>query len=45
MLLQSSNQNNSKIITAAMEVDEDYRRHRAMLVKELNSPSIERTSI
>ncbi|MDQ6862967.1 MAG: hypothetical protein M3044_04010 [Thermoproteota archaeon] len=29
----------SKILTAAMEEDEDYRRYRAKLEIELNSPS------
>ena len=44
MFLHSSNRSKSKILTAAMEEDEDYKRHRAMLEIELNSPAIERTS-
>ena len=41
MFLQSSSQRKSKILTAAMEVDEDYKRLRAKLEKEIKSASIE----
>jgi UDP-N-acetyl-D-mannosaminuronic acid dehydrogenase len=44
MFLQSTSRRKSKILRAAMEADEDYRRYRAKLEIELNSPSIERTS-
>jgi UDP-N-acetyl-D-mannosaminuronic acid dehydrogenase len=37
MFLQSSNRNNSKILTAAMDVDEDYKRFRAKLEKQIKS--------
>ncbi len=41
MFLQSSNTRKSKILTAAIEVDEDYRRFRASLEKEnINTPFI-----
>jgi len=38
MFLQSSNPRKSKIITAAIEVDEDYRASRAKLEKEIKFP-------
>ena len=41
MFLQSSNRSKSKILTAAMEVDEDYKRLRAKLEKEIKSASVE----
>jgi UDP-N-acetyl-D-mannosaminuronic acid dehydrogenase len=41
MFLQSSNRSNSKILTAAMDVDEAYKRLRAKLEKEIKSASIE----
>jgi UDP-N-acetyl-D-mannosaminuronic acid dehydrogenase len=37
MFLQSSNRNSSKILRAAIEVDEDYKRFRAKLEKEIKS--------
>ena len=37
MFLQSSNRSKSKILTAAMEVDEDYKRLRAKLEKQIKS--------
>ena len=40
MFLQSSNPRKSKIITAAIEVDEDYRASRAKLEKEIKFPNI-----
>jgi len=40
MFLQSSNERKSKILTAAMEVDEDYRRYRTKLEKQINSPIV-----
>ena len=36
MLLRSSNGSKSKILTAAMEVDRDYRKYRAKLANQLN---------
>jgi hypothetical protein len=42
--LQSSNRSKSKILTAAMEKDEDYRKYRAELEIEVSSSSIEHTS-
>jgi len=42
MFLQSSNRSKSKILTAAMEVDEDYKRFRAKLEKQIESDTIER---
>jgi UDP-N-acetyl-D-mannosaminuronate dehydrogenase len=44
MFLQSSNRGKSKILAAAMDVDEDYGRYRSKLEIELNSPSMGRTS-
>jgi len=41
MFLQSSNRSNSKIITKAMEVDDDYKRYRADLHSHLESAVIE----
>ena len=41
MFLQSSNERKSKILTAAMEVDEDYRRYRTKLEKQINSPIVD----
>jgi hypothetical protein len=41
MFLQSSNRSKSKILKAAMEVDEDYKRLRAKLEKEIKSASVE----
>jgi UDP-N-acetyl-D-mannosaminuronic acid dehydrogenase len=41
MLLQSSNERKSKILKAAMEVDQDYRRHRTKLERQIRSPIIE----
>ncbi len=37
MFLESSNRGKSKILTAAMEVDEDYKRFRAELEKGIKS--------
>ena len=42
MFLQSSNRGISKILTAAMDVDEDYKRFRAKLEKQIKSAPIER---
>jgi hypothetical protein len=39
--LQSSNRSKTKILTAAMDVDEDYRRFRADLEKQIKSAAIE----
>jgi UDP-N-acetyl-D-mannosaminuronic acid dehydrogenase len=44
MFLQSSNRINSKILTAAMDVDEDYKGFRAKLEKQIKSATIERVS-
>jgi len=41
MFLQSSNEKKSKTLTAAMEVDEDYRRYRTKLEKQINSPIVD----
>jgi UDP-N-acetyl-D-mannosaminuronic acid dehydrogenase len=41
MFLQSSNERKSKTLTAAMEVDEDYRRYRTKLEKQINSPIVD----
>src|SRR2546425_1159010 len=41
MFLQSSNERKSKILTAAMEADEDYRRYRTKLEKQINSPIVD----
>ncbi|MDQ6666979.1 MAG: hypothetical protein M3Y53_01995, partial [Thermoproteota archaeon] len=41
MFLQSSNRSNSKIITKAMEVDDDYKRYRGNLHSHLESAVIE----
>ena len=40
MFLESSNERKSKILTAAMEVDQDYRRYRTKLEKQSNSPIV-----
>ncbi len=45
MFLQSSNRSKSKILTAAMDVDEDYKRFRAKLEKQIESATIERVGI
>jgi UDP-N-acetyl-D-mannosaminuronate dehydrogenase len=37
MFLQSSNERKSKILTAAMDVDEDYKGFRAKLEKQIKS--------
>jgi UDP-N-acetyl-D-mannosaminuronic acid dehydrogenase len=42
MFLQSSNRRKNKILRAAMEVDEDYKRFRAKLEKQIKSATIER---
>ncbi len=42
MFLQSSNRGISKILTAAMDVDENYKRFRAKLEKQIKSAPIER---
>jgi UDP-N-acetyl-D-mannosaminuronic acid dehydrogenase len=42
MFLQSSNQSKSKILTAAMDVDQDYKRSRTKLEKQIESATIER---
>ena len=42
MFLQLRRKN--KILTAAIEVDEDYKRYRAKLEQQLESPSIEHDS-
>ncbi|MDP9287738.1 MAG: potassium transporter TrkA [Thermoproteota archaeon] len=42
MFLQSSNRSKSKILTAAIDVDEDYKRFRAKLEKQIESATIER---
>ena len=44
MFLQSSNRSNNKILTAAMDVDEDYKGFRAKLEKQIKSATIERVS-
>jgi UDP-N-acetyl-D-mannosaminuronate dehydrogenase len=41
MFLQSSNRRRNKILTAAMDVDEDYKRFRTKLEKQIESASIE----
>jgi UDP-glucose 6-dehydrogenase len=41
MFLQSSNARKSKILSAAIEVDEDYKTFRAKLDKAIRSPIIE----
>ena len=41
MFLQSSNERKSKILTAAMDVDQDYRRYRTKLEKQIKSPIVE----
>ncbi len=40
MFLQSSNERKSQILTAAIEVDQDYRRYRTKLEKKSNSPIV-----
>jgi UDP-N-acetyl-D-mannosaminuronate dehydrogenase len=42
MFLQSSNRSKSKILTAAMDVDQDYKRFRTKLEKQIESATIER---
>jgi UDP-N-acetyl-D-mannosaminuronic acid dehydrogenase len=42
MFLQSSNRSKSKILAAAMDVDEDYKRFRAKLEKRIRSATIKR---
>ena len=42
MFLQSSNRRKSKILAAAMDVDEDYKRFRAKLGKRIRSATIKR---
>jgi len=42
MFLQSSNRSKSKILTAAIDVDEDYKRFRTKLEKQIESATIER---
>src|SRR5207245_10364129 len=42
MFLESSNERKSKILTAAMDVNEDYKRFRAKLEKQIKSATIER---
>jgi UDP-N-acetyl-D-mannosaminuronic acid dehydrogenase len=42
MFLESSNERKSKILTAAMDVNEDYKRFRAKLEKQIKSTTIER---
>jgi UDP-N-acetyl-D-mannosaminuronic acid dehydrogenase len=44
MFLQSTSGKKSKIIKAAMEVDENYKRYRAKLETHLESPAIEHNS-
>jgi hypothetical protein len=44
MFLQSTTGKKSKIIKAAMEVDENYKRYRAKLEAHLESPAIEHNS-
>ena len=41
MFLQSSNERKSKILTAAMDVDQNYRRYRTKLEKQIKSPIVE----
>ena len=40
MFLQSSNERKSKILTATMDVDQDYRRYRTKLEKQIKSPIV-----
>jgi len=42
MFLQSSNRRQNKILKAAMDVDEEYKRFRAKLEKQIKSANIER---
>ena len=42
MFLESSNERKSKILTAAMDVNEDYKRFRAKLEKQIKSATIQR---
>ena len=42
MFLQSSNRRQNKILRAAMNVDEEYKRFRAKLEKQIKSATIER---
>jgi UDP-N-acetyl-D-mannosaminuronic acid dehydrogenase len=44
MFLQSSNEMKSKILTAAMDVDQDYRRYRTNLEKQIKSPIVEESA-
>jgi UDP-N-acetyl-D-mannosaminuronic acid dehydrogenase len=41
MFLQSPNERKSKILTAAMDVDQNYRRYRTKLEKQIKSPIVE----
>ena len=45
MFLQSSNLSKSKILIAAMDVDQDYKRFRTKLEKQIESATIERVGI
>ena len=45
MFLQSSHRSKSKILTAAMDVDENYKTFRAKLEKRIKSATIERIGI
>jgi UDP-N-acetyl-D-mannosaminuronate dehydrogenase len=45
MFLQSSHRSKSKILTAAMDVDENYKTFRAKLEKRIESATIERIGI
>jgi UDP-N-acetyl-D-mannosaminuronate dehydrogenase len=40
MFLQSSNERKSKILTAAIDVDQNYRRYRTKLEKQIRSPIV-----
>ena len=42
MFLESSNERKSKILTGAMDVNEDYKRFRAKLEKQIKSATIQR---
>jgi UDP-N-acetyl-D-mannosaminuronate dehydrogenase len=45
MFLQSSNLDKSKILIAALDVDQDYKRFRTKLEKQIESATIERVGI
>ena len=45
MFLQSSNRRQNKILRAAMNVDEEYKRFRAKLEKQIEFATIERDGI